>query len=86
MNGPVGTATAAAATTATAAAAQASDALLGMLLPFWQLVIGGVVLLAVVAGTARLLRRGRSRMGNAMLVTVALIVGLTVVGLVTSGR
>jgi hypothetical protein len=64
----------------------AGDALLGMLLPFWQIVIGCFVLLVVVAGTARLLRRGRSRMGNAMLVTAALIVGLTVVGLVTSGR
>ena len=60
------------------------DALLGMLMPFWQIVIGCCVLLALVAGTARLLRRGRSRMGNAMLVTGALIVGITVLGVVAA--
>jgi hypothetical protein len=59
------------------------DALLGMLLPFWQIVIGLFVLLVLVAGTVRLARRGRSRMGNAMLVVAALIVGLTLVGLLT---
>jgi hypothetical protein len=60
------------------------DALLGMLMPFWQIIIGCCVLLALFAGTARLLRRGRSRMGNAMLVTAALIVGITVLGVVAA--
>ena len=67
-------------------AAASGDALLGMLMPFWQVVIGCCVLLALVAGTARLLRRGRSRMTNAMLVTGALIVGVAMVGVFAAGR
>jgi hypothetical protein len=64
----------------------AVDALLGMLLPFWQLVIGCLVLLVLVVGTARLVRRGRSPMTTAMLVTAAIIVGVSVLGALASTR
>ncbi len=72
--------------TTTSTAPTANDALLGMLVPFWQLAIGCCVVLATVAAAVRLARRGRSRMGNAMLVLGTAIVALTVVGVLTSGR
>ncbi|NES29035.1 hypothetical protein GCE86_19220 [Micromonospora terminaliae] len=58
----------------------AEEALLGLLLPFWQLVIGAFVLVVVVASVGRLARRGPSRMATALLVTAAAIAGFTVVG------
>ncbi|SCL41908.1 hypothetical protein GA0074692_6555 [Micromonospora pallida] len=58
----------------------AEDALLGLLLPIWQLVIALFVLFAVVASVRRLARRGPSRMTTALLVTAAAIAGLAVVG------
>ncbi|GAB3185552.1 hypothetical protein GCM10027259_46940 [Micromonospora palomenae] len=63
----------------------ADEALLGLLAPFWQLVIAAVVLAVVVLSAARLARRGRSRMTTALLVTVAAIVGLTVIGVLVQG-
>jgi hypothetical protein len=62
----------------------AEDALLGLLLPFWQLVIGVFVLVAVVASVHRLILRGPSRMTTAMLVSGAVVVGLTVIGVLWS--
>ena len=62
------------------------DALLGMLLPMWQLVMGCCVLLALLVATVRLVRRGRSRMTNALLVTGAAIVGLSVLGFLAASR
>jgi hypothetical protein len=58
----------------------AEDALLGLLLPIWQLVIAVLVLFAVVASVRRLARRGPSRMSTALLVTAAAIAGLAVIG------
>lgn len=58
----------------------AEDALLGLLLPFWQLVIGAFVLAVVLLSVGRLLRRGPSRMTTALLVTAAAIAGFTVLG------
>ncbi|TDC42654.1 hypothetical protein [Micromonospora sp. KC213] len=58
----------------------AEEALLGLLLPFWQMVIAAVVFVVVILSVTRLVRRGRSRMGTALLVTAAAIVGLTVLG------
>ncbi|MEH1013666.1 hypothetical protein V6U90_11210 [Micromonospora sp. CPCC 206060] len=58
----------------------AADALLGLLLPIWQLVIGVLVLLAVLASVRTLARRGPSRMSTALLVTAAAIIGLAVIG------
>jgi len=66
--------------------AMSGDALLGMLLPMWQLVIGCCVVLALAVATARLVRRGRSRMTNALLITGAAIVGLSVLGVLAASR
>lgn len=63
-----------------------NDGLLTMLAPIWQLAIGGCVLVVFVAASARLARRGRSRMTTALLVTGGAIVALTVIGaLATAG-
>jgi hypothetical protein len=64
----------------------AADAVLGLLLPFWQLVIGGFVLLALVASVRGLARRGPSRMTTGLLVTAAAIIGLAVIGVFLQGR
>lgn len=58
----------------------AQDSLSALLLPFWQLVIGGFVLVALVTSVRRLARRGRSRMTTGLLVTASAIVGLAVLG------
>jgi hypothetical protein len=59
----------------------AADALLGLLLPFWQLVIGGFVLVAVAASIYRLAQRGPSRMSMALLLTGGAVVCITVIGM-----
>jgi hypothetical protein len=70
-----------------AATSTATDGgLLAATAPIWQIVIGGCVLLALVAASARLARRGRSRMTTALLVSGAAVVGLAVIGVLTSGR
>jgi hypothetical protein len=58
----------------------AGDVLLGILLPFWQPVIGGFVLVAVVASVYRLAQRGPSRMSLALLLSGGAVVCLTVLG------
>lgn len=58
----------------------AEDALLGLLLPFWQVVIALFVLFALVASVRTLARRGPSRMTTALLVTAAAIAGLAMIG------
>lgn len=63
----------------------AEDALTGLLLPFWQLVIGAFVVFVVLVSVARLARRGRSRMTTALLVTAAAIAGFAVVGVLLQG-
>jgi hypothetical protein len=65
-------------------ATSAADALLGLLLPFWQLVLGVVILIFVVGATARLARRGRSRMNTAIIVTGVAVLGLMVIGMLTA--
>ncbi|WP_405105314.1 hypothetical protein OG559_18155 [Micromonospora sp. NBC_01405] len=62
------------------AATLAEEALLGLLMPFWQLVIGAVVLVVILVSVGRLARRGMSRMTTALLVTAGAIAGLTVIG------
>ncbi|HEY8532523.1 MAG TPA: hypothetical protein VIL44_01425 [Micromonospora sp.] len=59
---------------------RAEEALLSLLLPFWQMVIAGVVLVVVVASGWRLAQRGPSRMMTALLVTAGAIVGLAAIG------
>ncbi|MEV4546253.1 hypothetical protein [Micromonospora echinaurantiaca] len=63
----------------------AADPLLGLLLPFWQLVIGAFVLFVVLVSIARLARRGPSRMSTALLVTAAAIAGFALVGVLLQG-
>ncbi|MEV4499931.1 hypothetical protein C7C45_29995 [Micromonospora arborensis] len=63
----------------------AEESLLGLLLPFWQLVIGVVVLVVLVLSVGRLARRGRSRMTTALLVTAAAIAGFAVIGVLLEG-
>jgi hypothetical protein len=59
----------------------AQDALLGLLLPFWQLVIGVCVLAAVVVVGIRLVRRGPSRLTTALLLTGGAVIGVCAIGL-----
>ncbi|MEH1170019.1 hypothetical protein V6V47_32030 [Micromonospora sp. CPCC 205539] len=63
----------------------AEEALLGLLLPFWQVVIGAFVLVVLVLSVGRLARRGRSRMTTALLVTAAVIAGFTAIGVLLEG-
>jgi hypothetical protein len=58
--------------------AVASDALLDLLLPLWQLVIGLLVLVTLVVSVHRLLLRGPSRMGGAMLMVGAAVIGVAI--------
>ena len=61
-----------------------SDAVLGLLAPFWQLVLCGCVLLFVAGAAVRLAGRGRSRMNTGVMVAGAAVVGLVLVGLLAS--
>lgn len=63
----------------------AEEALLGLIGPFWQVVIGVVVLVVLVLSVGRLARRGRSRMTTALLVTAAAIAGFAVIGVLLEG-
>jgi hypothetical protein len=56
----------------------ASDALLDLLMPLWQLVIGVLVLITLVLSVHRLVMRGPSRMGGAMLMVGAVVIGVAV--------
>ena len=58
-----------------------ADALMDLLNPLWQFVIGATVAVAVVAIALKLARRGRSRMRTAMVVTGATIIGLALIGI-----
>jgi hypothetical protein len=63
----------------------AADALVGLLLPLWQVVIGVLVLVAVVVSVRRLALRGPSRMSAAMLVVGGAVVCLAVLGYLFQG-
>ncbi len=67
----------------TVQAPSAADALLGMLFPFWQLVLGVVILGFLAATAGRLARRGRSRMNTALVVTGFAVLGLVLLGMLT---
>ena len=58
----------------------AADALLDLVLPIWQLVIGTLVLVTLVVSTLRMIRRGPTRMGGALLLTGGAVIGLAVLG------
>jgi hypothetical protein len=55
-----------------------AEALTDLLVPFWQLVIGLVVLVTVVVAAYRLFMRGPSRMGGAMLLVGGAVVCVAV--------
>jgi hypothetical protein len=57
----------------------ASDALLDLLAPLWQLVIGLLVLVTLVVSIRRLFMRGPSRMGGAMLMVGGAVVCVAVI-------
>jgi len=57
----------------------AADALLDLLVPLWQLVIGVLVLVTLVVSVHRLFLRGPSRMGGAMLVVGGAVVCVALV-------
>jgi hypothetical protein len=57
----------------------AVDAFLGLLVPLWQVVIGLLLLVAMVVSARKLLLRGPSRMGGALLLVGSAVVGLAVV-------
>jgi len=59
--------------------ALAIDALFGQIMPLWQLVIGLLVLVTVVVSIRRLVLRGPSRMGGAMLLAGGALVCVAVV-------
>lgn len=67
-------------------ASPTGDALLASVAPIWQITIGACVVVALVAASVRLARRGRSRMTTALLVTGAAIVSLALIGILTGGR
>ncbi len=59
--------------------AHAADAMFGLLMPLWQVVIGLLVVVTVVVSVHRLFLRGPSRMGGAMLLTGGAVVCVAVV-------
>lgn len=63
----------------TETSAPAGDWLFGLLSPLWQLVIGLLVLVVMAVSLLKLLRRGPSRMGGAMLLIGGALVGVAVV-------
>jgi hypothetical protein len=60
------------------------DALLSLLFPVWQLVIGSCVVVVLLLSVQRLLRRGPSRMTRALVVTGVAALGLTALGVLLS--
>lgn len=62
----------------------AQDALLNLLLPFWQVVIGLCVVAAVVVVAVRLARRGPSRITTALALTGAAVLAICALGVLFS--
>jgi hypothetical protein len=65
--------------------ALAADALLGLLLPISQLAIGILVLVVMVVSLHRLVMRGPSRMGGAMLLVGGAVVCIAVLSYLFQG-
>ena len=64
----------------------ASDALLNLLAPIWQMVIGVCVLVVLVVSVHRLLGRGPSRMSRALLVTGGAAVAVALLGILLASH
>jgi hypothetical protein len=67
-------------------AAMPHDALLGLLFPLWQVVIGLVVIVVVVICVRRLIRRGPSRMGRALIVSGGAALAIAALGVLLAAR
>jgi hypothetical protein len=61
-----------------------ADALLELLFPLGQLIIGVVVAVVSIIATYRLALRGPSRMRTVLLITGAAILGITVFGILSN--
>ncbi|MEV4518102.1 hypothetical protein AB0K00_55235 [Dactylosporangium sp. NPDC049525] len=61
-----------------------ADALLDLLFPLGQLIVGVVVALVSVIAAYRLAQRGPSRMRTVLLITGAAVVGITVFGILSN--
>jgi hypothetical protein len=62
----------------------AEDQLLGLLYPIWQLVIGVCLVAVSVVAAHRLLMRGPSRMGRAIVVMGSAVVCIMAIGFLLS--
>jgi len=63
---------------------RADDALLGMLAPLWQAVIGICLVVVTIVAAHRLLMRGPSRMSRAIVLSGSAVVCLVVLGILLS--
>ncbi|HWH32407.1 MAG TPA: hypothetical protein VNU01_07010 [Egibacteraceae bacterium] len=63
----------------------AADALLGLLLPLWQIAIAVCVVVVLIGSVRRLARRGPSRMTTALVVTGGAVLALAMIGWLLSG-
>jgi hypothetical protein len=61
--------------------AMPQDALLDLLFPLWQVVIGGCLVAVLLVSVHRLLGRGPSRMSRALVVTGGAAVAVAVLGI-----
>jgi hypothetical protein len=61
--------------------AMPQDALLDLLFPLWQVVIGGCLVAVLLVSVHRLLGRGPSRMSRALVVTGCAAVAVAVLGI-----
>lgn len=59
----------------------AQETLLSLLLPVWQATVGACVLLALILSVRVFVRRGRSRMTTALLLTGGAVIGLVAIGI-----
>lgn len=62
----------------------ADDALLGLLFPFWQLVIAVCLVGVSVVAAHKLLMRGPSRMSRAIVMTGGAVIGVLVISILVS--
>jgi hypothetical protein len=62
----------------------ADDALLALIAPIWQVVIGVCVLVVCVVASHRLFLRGPSRMSRAVVLAGGAVVGMLVIGMLLS--
>jgi hypothetical protein len=62
----------------------ADAGLLGLLFPIWQLLIAVCLVVVSIISAHRLLMRGPSRMGRAVIVAGGAVVGIVVLGMLVS--